>query len=105
MHGIEQAERLRHAPAQIGLAILVRLHAADIDVPKIEGRMPTHYPFGQRHAGAASGLDADRIEARGDIEIFQTGRFAQQIALIGREALRAIEELADPGLGQLRHPM
>ena len=50
MHGIEQTQRLGDAVIEIGLAVLMRRHAADVDIPEVEGRMAAGDPFGERHA-------------------------------------------------------
>ena len=104
MHRIEQAERFGRALPEIALVDLERLHAPDIDVREIHRRMPGDDPFGERLAGAARRLDADRVEARGDIEPGDVGRLAEQIAHVGREALGAVEEFPDPDLGQRGQP-
>ena len=92
MHGVEQPERLDGAIAQIALVTLEGRAAADVDVPQVDGRVPVHDPVCEHLAGAARGLDADGVEARRHEQAAGLGRFAEQVAVIGREALRPVEE-------------
>ena len=100
---VEQSERLFRAVVEIGPVGLERLNAPDVDVPQVEGRLAVLHPLRQRHARAARRLDADRIEATGDPEIAQVRRFAEIVAVVGREAFGAVEEGVDAGIGQHRH--
>ena len=52
----------------------------------------------QAGAVAAAGEDADGVESRGDEVAAELGRFADKRFEIGREALRAAEELAHADL-------
>src|SRR3546814_2699235 len=76
-----------------------------VDGPEVEGRPAAFHPLRQRLAGAAGRLDADRIEAGGDVEVGQLRRLAQQVAVVGREALRAVEEGVDAGALQQRQAL
>ena len=65
---------------------------------------PSSDPFGQRAPGAAGGRDADRVEAGGDEEVPQLRRLAEDELVVRGEALRAVVEHLDPGLGEHRDP-
>src|SRR5690606_6299697 len=54
---IGAAQRFRNALAQIAAVPLERLRAADVDIPKIKGRLAVVHPLGQRHASATRGDD------------------------------------------------
>src|SRR5438876_86469 len=60
-------------------------------------------PLRENEAGAARGLDADRVETGRDVEIAQLRRFAEIIAVIGREALGSIEEERNARFFEQRH--
>lgn len=60
-------------------------------------------PVGQRLADAARGEDADGVEARRAEEARHFGRLAEKVAVVGGEALRAVEEQLDAGALQHRH--
>ena len=102
VHGVEQAERLDRAVLQITAVALERHDAPDVDVPEIHRRMAVDDPVGEHLAGAARRLDADRIEAGGDEQVADFRRLAEEIAVIGREALRPVEEQLDAGLPENR---
>jgi len=85
------AEGLGDTVDEEALVVLVRHGAAAVDVPEVEGRMALGDPVGKRHADAAGGLDADRVEAGGDVEVLELERRAEQVALVGGEALGAVE--------------
>src|SRR6185437_4345009 len=74
----------------------------DVDIPQIHRRMALGDPLGQHLAGAARGLDADRVEPRGDVEVLQLRRLAEEIAVVGGEALGTVEEDLQPGLAEYR---
>src|SRR3546814_9221502 len=61
--------------------------------------------LGQRLAGAAGRLDADGVEAGGDVEVREFRRLAEEVAVVGGEALRPVEEGVDAGALQDRHPL
>ena len=103
MVGIEQAERLGDALLQIAAVLLERLGAADVDFPQVEGRLAVVDPLRQRHAGAAGRDDADRIVAGRDPVAVEFRRFAEIVAVVGREAFGAVEEGVDAGGLQHRH--
>ena len=101
-HLVVQAERLGDAVAQPGVVAVEIGEAADVDRPQIERRLAGDDPFGQRHAGPARTRDTHRIEPGADIEAAQSRRLAQDVAEIGREALRAVHEGLDTGFLQCR---
>ena len=102
VHGVEQAQRLGRAVAQVGAIALERVQAADVDVGEVDGHAAVADPFGEDLAGAARALDADRVEAAGDEQVAHLGRLAEQVAVVRGEALRAVEEGLDTGGGQDR---
>ena len=77
--------------------------AAEIDGPQVVRRPTGVHPLGQRHAGAASGGDAEGVEPGTDEELRQLGRLAEDEVAVGREALGAIDQLVDTGGGKGRH--
>ena len=103
MHGIEQPERLAHAGLQVGLGVLKRLHAPRIEGREITGRHARLDPFREPPADAPRRLDSDRIEAGGDPEALDVAGGAEMKRLIGREALRPIEERADADVIERRN--
>src|SRR3546814_16499970 len=103
--GVEQAQRFRRPLDEVAAVVLEGLHAPEVDVPEVEGRPARLHPLRQRLAGAAGRLDADRVEAGGDVEVGQLRRLAQQVAVVGREALRPVEEGVDAGATQPRQAL
>ena len=97
MVGVEQAERLGDALLQVAPVLLERLRAADVDLPQVEWRFAVVDPLRQRHAGAAGGNDADGVVARRDPVAAKFRRFAEIVAVVGREALGTVEEGVDAG--------
>src|SRR3546814_4195345 len=69
--GVEQAQRFRRPLDEVAAVVLEGLHAPEVDVPEVEGRPARLHPLRQRLAGAAGRLDADRVEAGGDVEVGQ----------------------------------
>src|SRR3979490_211176 len=92
MHRIEQAERLDRALAPVAAVALERGAAANIDGPQVRGRMPVEDPVRQYLARPTGGLDADRIEASPHVQTAHFRRLTQAISVVGREALRPVEE-------------
>src|SRR3546814_3145718 len=87
---------------EVAARVLERLQAADVDVPEVERRRAAVHPLGQRLAGAAGRLDADGVEAGGDVEVREFRRLAEEVAVVGGEALRPVEEGVDAGALQDR---
>ena len=100
VHGVQQAQRFHRAVAQVAAVALERHGAADVHVPQIHGRVAVQHPVGQHLACATGGLNANRIEPGGDKQVAHLGRFAQQVAVVGREALGAVEKQVDAGFLQ-----
>src|SRR5690606_28196390 len=103
--GVEEPEALAHPLAQVAAVALEGLGAADVDIRKVEWRMAVLEPLRQREAGAARRDDADRVVAAGHPEAAGLRRLAEIVAVIGREAFRAVEEGVDAGLAQNGHPV
>ena len=87
---------------QLGVE-MVLAEAADVDRPEVVGRLALGDPFGERHAGAAAGGDAEGVEAGADEDAAHLRRLAEDEVAVGREALRAVDELLDAGRLQRRH--
>ena len=102
VHGVQQAERLGGAFAQIGPVGLERREAADVHVPQIHAGRAVQHPVGDHAAGAAGRLDTDGIEAGRDEQAGQFRRFAEDVAHVGRKAFRAVEQQLDAGVLQGR---
>ena len=62
--------------------------------------MAVHHPVGQHLAGTAGGLDADGVEPSSHKKVAHLRGFAQQVAVVGSEALRPIEEQVDAHVRQ-----
>jgi len=105
MISVEQAERFADTLAEIATIFLERLGPANVDFPKIEGRLTIGHPLRQRPARAPRRGDADRIESRGNPVGFKLWRFAKVVAVIRRKALRAIEEGVDARCLQHGHAL
>ena len=100
---VEQAERFRHARRQIRLRALEAVHTPYIDVGEIERRFAIHDPLRQRLPRATRRHDADRVEAAQHVEAAQIWRLAHHPAVIGSEALGAVEEFPDADILQCGH--
>ena len=103
VHVVQQAERFGDALFEIAPTVLERQVPPHVHVPQVHGRMPVHDPLGQHLARAARGLDADRVEPRGHVEVPEFGRFAQMVAVVGRETLRPVQKQLDARGLQRRH--
>ena len=95
MHGIEQTEAFADAVVQIAAIDLEALEARDVDLGQIHGRLPFDDPFRHRAPDTGAAENALRVEAGGDEEVLQLRRFAENEAVVGREAFRAVHEMAD----------
>jgi hypothetical protein len=74
--------------------------AVDRHAGDIHRRLAVHDPLRDQRADTAGEQDPERVQtARGE-EPAQFGRLAQQRPVVGREALGAAEELADPCIVQ-----
>ena len=81
-----------------GVREVVAAEAADVDGPEVVGGLAVRDPFGQRHAGAAAGGDAEGVEAGADEEVSHLGGLAEDEVAVGGEALGAVDELLDAGV-------
>ena len=103
VHGVEQAQHFLGPLVQIARVALKGGHAPDVHVPQIHGRVPFDDPFRQHLARPPGRLDTDRVEARRHEKVAQLRRLAEQVAVVRREALRAVEEGVDTRGLQHRH--
>ena len=102
---VEQAQGLAHTRAQEAPVGLEGQVAAHVHVPEIERLAAAGEAFRQHPPGAAGGLDADGVEARGDPAAGEPRRLAEVVAVVGGEALGPAEEGLDAGLVQCRHAL
>ena len=100
---VDHAERLDGALAAILRIGLVLVQAVDVDAGHIGVGRAVDDPVRKQAADAAAGEDADRIQPSGDEVILELGRFADDRAQVGREALRTAEEFLDPGFERDRN--
>ncbi len=101
---VQKTEALAHPRLQV-LAVHLKRHIAPyVHFPQIDRRMTVADPFGDDLADAARGLQTDGIQAGGDEAVLELRRFAQVIAHVRREALRAAEELLNARALERRHP-
>ena len=105
MVGVEQAEGFLRPLVEVAPVALERLHPGDVDIAEVEGFRPGVHPRRQRHPGAARRLDADRVEPGGNPDVVHLRRKAEVVGIVGGEALGAVEEGVNAGLGQHRHPV
>src|SRR5271165_2359582 len=101
-HGVVQAEDLADPVVQPLVVPVEGGEAADVDRGQVQVRLSRRDPLGQRPPGTARGRDADRVEAGGDEEVPQLRRLAEDELVVRGEALRAVVEHLDPGLGEHR---
>ncbi len=105
MHGVEQAQPLGGAFAQVMAVSLEGLHAANIYIAQIHRRQAVPDPVHQHLADPARALNADGVESAGDEQIADFRGFAEEIAIIRREAFGAIEKGLDTGFGEDRQAL
>ncbi len=98
-----QPERLYGAILQPGIAGRVFSEAADVDLGQVHRRFAACDPVCEQHSRAARVGDAGGIEAGADEVVVQLRRLAQDEVAIGREALRAVDQLTNSGIGQRRY--
>ena len=95
---VDHAERLDRARAAVLGVRLVGVQAIDVEAGDVDVGPAVDDPVREHAAEAAAGEDADRVEPRGDEVVLQLGRLADDRLQVGREALRAAEELPHAGL-------
>ena len=100
-----QAEDLGYPVVQPLVVAVEGGEAADVDRGQVQAGLALGDPLGQRPPGAAGRGDADRVEAGADEEVPQLRGLAQDELVVRGEALRAVVEHLDPGLGQDRDPV
>ena len=99
---VHESQRLDDTrPSVLGVA-LVGMEAVDVDPRDVDARVAGRDPVGQGPADAAAGDHADRVEARRDEVVPDLRRLAERDRQVGREALRAAEELPDPDVARGR---
>ena len=82
VHRVEEAECFDGAIVEVGAVSLERHHAAHVDIPQVHRRMPVDDPVREHLAGPARGLDADRVESRGDEHPGDIGRLPEEVSVI-----------------------
>ncbi len=103
-HRVVQAEDLGDPVVQPLVVAVEGGEAADVDAGQVHARLALGDPLGQRAAGAARGRDADGVEAGRDEEVPYLRGLAEDELVVGGEALRAVVEHLQAGLGQRRDP-
>ena len=103
VHGEEVGDRLAHALLHVRRRCGPWIGAGDVDAPQVTRLLGRDDPVGQHVADAGGAHDADRVHAGGDIEPVHLRRLADIGPRVGGEALGAIHETLDAGLGQLRN--
>ena len=102
---VQPPEQLDAALGEIRPARLPALEAGDVDAGDVDRRRAVDDPVRDDRSGAAAGEDAERVEAGGDEEPVEFGRLAHQEAVVGGEALRSGEQLADADVGEARQDL
>ena len=114
-HLVVQAQHFRGTGLQISPSILRRHKAADIHTPEVHGHLARLQPRHGELADTAGTGDADRVEPSEHEQPLGPSRSAHQEIVVGREALRTVDELRKlrraqrrdavfpgrPGLGKL----
>ena len=103
VRGVQQAEALGYAFAQVLAIALKGLVAAHIHFPEVLRRVADAYPLGDHPADAAGGLQTDGIQARRHEAIVEFRRLADVVAHVRRKTFRSAEEGFKPGGFQCRH--
>ena len=93
-----QPEHLSHPVPQPPVVGVERSEAPDVDGHEVARRLALDDPFGEGPSGTASRRDPDRVEPGPDEEALQVWRLAQDELVVGREALRAVVQLLQPGV-------
>ena len=104
-HRIVESEDLPYPIPQPPVVGVEGCEAPDVDGSEVARRLPFDDPVGQRPSRAAPRRDTDRIEPCPDEEAPEPGRLAQDELIVGREALRTVEQLLETGLLQHGDPM
>ena len=102
-HCVVLAVRLQRSgthPLRVGVG---PAEAAKVDHPQVVWGSSVVHPLGQCLAGTTTGSDSECVEACTDVEVAQFGRLAENEVAIGCEALWAVDERANTGVGQLRN--
>ena len=76
------------------------MKAPYIKFREVHRRFVFDYPFRQGLSRTAGRLDADRIETSRDLKLSKARRFAQNVTVVGREALGSDEQLPNFSLGE-----
>jgi len=105
VHGVEQAKAFGDAVAQVVLVGLERLSSTDVHRVQVHWRVLVGDPVGERPADTTGGLDADGVEAGGDVAAVDFGGLAHVVHAVGRERFRPVEEQLQADLAQCGYPM
>ena len=95
VHLKQQPEALARALGQVASVVLKAAEACDVELGEIDAGLALDDPLGENLAGAGGIEDALRVEAGGDKKIPQLRRLAHDELVVGGEAFRPVEELAD----------
>ena len=103
VHGIEQTERLDRTVAKVPPVRLERQRPSDVDIREVHRGPAVLDPLRDDLACATARCDADGVEAGGDEQVAHLWRFADVVAVVGRETLWPIEEKLDAGISEHGH--
>ena len=92
VHRVEQAQRFDRAVAQIARIALERHHAADVDVPQVHRRVAIDDPFREHLPAPPADWMPIELKPAATKKIAKLRRFAEEVAVIRREAFRPVEE-------------
>ncbi len=77
--------------------------ATQVHHPQVVGRSAVVHPFGQSLSGATTGGYPEGVETGANEKVLQLRRLAEDEVAVGSEALRPVDELAHPSVGEGRH--
>ena len=98
---IDQAKRFHRARRPVLRVGLVAVQPVDVDAGHVDVGAALRDPLRDDPADPSAGQDPDRVQPGGNEVVLQFRRLADDWQQVGREALRAAEELLDPRV--LRH--
>jgi precorrin-6B methylase 1 len=104
VHVVQQPENLGRPLAKIAPVHLEGHEPSDVHLREVHRRVAVDDPVGDRPARAATGLESHGVEARRHEVAAQLGSLAEDVAIVRREALGAVEEQPDAHVVEQREP-
>ena len=95
VHLVQQPQGLGRPLVEVPAVALEGHEPPDVHLPQVHRRVAVHDPVGDRAPGAAARREAHGVEAGGDEVAAQRRRLAQDVPVVGREALGSVEEQLD----------